>query len=278
MSNWNRNTLWRQGCLLKDETINALNLLSPEHLDDTVVIVATHDCDLAQSPEKEPEIEVIVGHRIQQIDGNYTHAKSSRTLDLVFEGYSTFFAEFNITNKRIIQKVILSAFEPNIDFKLSLPQKSTFQVWLASRYRRSAFPDEFEHRLKNSGLAKKIAKIVKQYGEMITAIFFDVDEGNSVEFSTSNFVYSLSIILVYETELDPNEAERVANEAKIAIELAFRTKLFDEESRNWEQIELQYIDVVSDEALSYRQSRLLKKWRLDHISLATTPQQPISND
>jgi hypothetical protein len=37
-------------------------------------------CDLAQLPETEPMIEVVVGHRIEKADGNYTHAKNARTL------------------------------------------------------------------------------------------------------------------------------------------------------------------------------------------------------
>ena len=53
MPNWTRNTPWRQGSLLTVETAKAVNVLHPEDPDGSVVIVATHNCDLAQLPDKE---------------------------------------------------------------------------------------------------------------------------------------------------------------------------------------------------------------------------------
>lgn len=172
MPEWTRNFSWRQGNLLTAETITAINLFHPSYPKDTVVIIATHDCDLAQLPNKEPYVEVIIGRRIQNLDGNNTYAKSSRTLHIAFEGSEPMQAEFVITDKCNIDKKILTDFEPETNFQLSPPGLSTLQAWLASRYRRSAFPDSFERRMKESGLAGKIAKAVRQYGEMITAVFF----------------------------------------------------------------------------------------------------------
>lgn len=54
MPEWTRNTLWRQGHLLTDEAITALGLGHPKYPSDTVVIVATHNCDLVQLPDREP--------------------------------------------------------------------------------------------------------------------------------------------------------------------------------------------------------------------------------
>jgi len=72
--------VWRQGQLLSDEAVSAIGLRHPEFPDDTLVIMATHPCDLAQLPDKEPQVEIIIGRRIDRLDGNNTHAKSSRTL------------------------------------------------------------------------------------------------------------------------------------------------------------------------------------------------------
>lgn len=275
MPEWTRNSPWRQGSLLTDEAVTALNLATSGCLDATVVIVATHDCDLAQLTDREPNVEVIIGRRIQKLDGNNTHAKSSRTLHIAFEGNEPFLAEFIITDKRIIDKNVLAGFEPEVNFKLSPPEFATFQLWLASRYRRAAFPDEFEHRMKESGLASKISKIVKQYGEMITAIFFDVDDGREIAHTTSDEVYVLDITLLHEVEPDRDAAVEAAEKAKAAIEDAFKAKLVHEQSGVWQKIELRYIDVVSEESLTYRQSKLFRKWRLDHISLGADPQQPV---
>ena len=275
MAEWTRNTPWRQGHLLTNEAVTATGLNHLEYPVDIVVIVASHDCDLAQLPDKEPQVEVVVGRRIQTLDGNYTHAKSSRTLHIEFEGDKTFFAEFIITEKRSILKKALLDFGPATNLRLSPPDLTIFQQWLASRYRRSAFPDEFEHRMKKTGLTDKIVKAVKPHGSMITAVFFDVDEGQEVARTGPDDVYMLDIILLHATEPDFQAAEASANEARAAIEHAFTTKLFDTQSGNWKSIELGSVEVISESAMTYLQSTLLKKWRLDHISLGADPQQPV---
>jgi hypothetical protein len=275
MAEWTRNTPWRQGHLLTNEAVTATGLNHPEYFVDTVVIVASHSCDLVQLPDKEPQIEVVVGRQIQTLDGNYTHAKSSRTLHIEFEGDKTFFAEFIITEKRSILKKALLDFAPATNLRLSPPDLAIFQQWLASRYRRSAFPDEFEHRLKETGLSNKIVKAVKPHGNMITAVFFDVDEGQEVARTGSDDVYVLDILLLHATEPDFYAAEAASNTAKSAIEQAFKLKLLDRQSGSWKNIELRYVEVVSEEAMTYRQSKKLKKWPLDHISLSADPQQPV---
>ena len=275
MAEWARNTPWRQGHLLTNEAVTATGLRHPKYPDNTVVIVASHDCDLAQLPDKEPQVEVVVGRRIQTLDGNYTHAKSSRTLHIEFEGDKTFFAEFIITEKRSILKKALLDFAPATNLRLSPPDLAIFQQWLASRYRRSAFPDEFQHRMKKAGLTDKIVKAVKPHGSMITAVFFDVDEGQEVARTGPDDVYMLGIILLHATEPDFQAAEASANEARVAIEHAFTTKLFDTQSGSWKSIELRSVEVISEGAMTYLQSTLLKQWRLDYISLGADPQQPV---
>lgn len=275
MVEWTRKTPWRQGHLLSDEAISTIGLIHPEYPNDTVAIVATHDCDLAQNPDKEPHVELIIGRRIVTLDGNFTHAKTSRTLHLGFEGDEPLLTEFVIVEKYSISKDVLVNFEPKANVKLSPPDLATFQLWLAARYRRAAFPDEFEKRLKETNLHEKIAKAVKPHGKMITAVFFDVDDGHEIARTGPNEVYVLDISLVYATEPDSNSAETAANTAKNKIKHAFKHKLFDTQSGNWNNIELRYVDVISEEALTYRQSRVWKQWRLDYISLAADPPQPV---
>lgn len=240
-----------------------------------MVIVATHDCDLAQLPDKEPHVEVIIGRRILKLDGNFTHAKDPRTLHLEFKGSEPFFAEFVIVEKRSISKNSLAAFKPKKNAKLSREGVVTFQLWLASRYRRSAFPDEFENRLKKAKLHEKIANALKTHGELITAIFFDLDDGKEIARTGQDDAYLLDIYLLHTTQPDFFAAEKAAKEAKERIETAFRDKLFDSESYSWKEIELRYLEVISEEAMTFYQSQYLKKWRLHHISLSADPQHPV---
>jgi hypothetical protein len=64
MGEWDRRTLWRQGCILTANTVASLQLAGDADSTRCVVVVVSHDCDLAQSPDREPVIEVIVGRRV----------------------------------------------------------------------------------------------------------------------------------------------------------------------------------------------------------------------
>jgi hypothetical protein len=271
---WNRDTPWRQGFVLGDDAIDALELRHATNPDQTIVVVATHDCDLAQDPQAEPVVEVVVG-RLTAKDGNCTHAKNPRKLHIAFGGDASFWAEFEATAKIGIDKVKLNEYVPRPDIRLSPEDYAVLQMWLASRYRRSAFPDEFEHRLtRETKLAEKIAKAVKPYGELIVGVFFDVDEGEEVTRNGPDDTYKLDITILHQAEPDFDAAESAARTVADAIANAFKQKLFDP-LKKWQQIELRFCEPVSESVLSYQTFKQLKRWRLEHISLAADPQQSV---
>ena len=270
MPEWTRNTPWRQGHILPDAAVQALGLVPPQASPgDTVVIVASHDCDLAQLPASEPMIEVVVGCRITDLDGNCTHAKTARKLHLCFNGVAPLFAEFVATDKRSVSKEALAPFQPDSASSLPAAEHRTFQRWLAARYRRSAFSDEFETRLKGSKLAERITRAVRPHSAAITTVLFDLDEGEDVVRTEPDDPYQLGIVLLHATEPDAAVAETAATAAAATIRAAFKAV---PKSCG---IELIYLDVLSEEAMSVRQFRLLRPWRLEHISLGADPQQPV---
>jgi hypothetical protein len=276
VAEWNRDTPWRQGHLLGDDAIEALGLHHAVAPEQTLVIVASHDCDLAQAPEGEPGIEVVVGRLVTNPDGNCTHAKNARKLHVEFAGAAAFWAEFEATAKLSIEKRALNDFVPSPEVQLSPEDHTTFQMWLASRYRRSAFPDEFERRLisKEFKLHEKIAKAVKFHGALIAGVFFDVDEGSEVTRDGPDDTYTLDITILHSADPDFDAAETAADSAAKAIKKAFKDKLFDP-TKTWQHIELRSCDPVSESVLTYQQFKQLKRWRLEHISLAAEPQQPV---
>ena len=275
MAEWNRDTPWRQGRLLGNDAIEALGLHSAAP-DQTVVIVATHDCDLAQTPEAEPLVEVIVGLLVTHKDGNCTHSKNARKLHIEFAGEVVFWAEFEATAKSSIDKRLMNKFMPRPDARLSPENHAIFQMWLASRYRRSAFPDEFERRLtsKEFKIHEKIAKAVKPHGELIAGIFFDVDEGQEVTRDSPDDTYTLDVTILHAADPDFDAAEKAAQTVAEAIEKAFRDKLFNP-TKTWQYIELRSCEAISESVLTYQMFKQLKRWRLEHISLAADPQQSV---
>jgi hypothetical protein len=274
VAKWNRDTPWRQGHLLGNNAIESLGLQQSSTPDKTLVVVASHDCDLAQAPEGEPLVEVVVGRLVTEKDGNCTHAKNARKLHIEFTGAAVLWGEFEATAKRSVEKHALNQFVPRLDAHLSPENHTIFQMWLASRYRRSAFSDEFERRLtsKEFKLHERIAKAVKPHGELIAGVFFDVDEGAEVNRDGLNDTYTLDITILHSADPDFDAAEKAAKTAAKAIEKTFKEKLFDP-TKTWQHIELRFCDAVSESVLTYLRFKQLKRWRLEHISLAAEPQQ-----
>lgn len=272
--NWSRDTPWRQGFLLSEDAITVLQLNQGSASENSLAIVATHDCDFAQDPKLEPNVEVIVGRAVAGSDGNYTHAKNSRKLHIEFAGSNPLWAEFEATGKRLVDKLLLNGFSPRSDSRLSPEDQATFQVWLASRYRRAAFPEEFERRLgaKEVRLHEQIAKAVRRHKDLISGIFFDVDQGHEYSRVGEDDVYILDIFILHVAEPDFDAAESAAKAAADEIKKAFTNKLF-EPFNAWKQIELRDCEPVSESVLTYQQFRQLKRWRLEHLSLSAEPQQ-----
>lgn len=273
METWSRATPWRQGKFLTKDSANALGLSAGDAT--CLVVVASHDCDLSQLPESEPYVEVVVGREItkDKFNGNFTNGKNARKLHLPIEGADTSYIEIEVLSKKSVLKTDLASHVPS-NASLSNPSKVIFQRWLASRYRRSAFPDEFEQRLTKHKLDKKIADAGKKLGSDVAAIFFDLAN----EEAATNETYLLGITIMYQTDDDPERAREAANSLKEKIENAFKAKLYNDTDDAWQDIELEYVDIISDEALSYRMSQILKPWRLEYISLGADPQQPIDKE
>lgn len=149
-------------------------------------------------------------------------------------------------------------------------------MWLASRYRRSAFADEFERRLtaKEFKLHEKIAKGVKPHGELIVGVFFDVDGGKEIIRHGADDTYTLDITILHAADPDFDEAEKAAQTVAAAIEKVFKERLFDPTNK-WQHIELRTCEPISESVLTYQLFKQLKRWKLDYISLAADPQQPV---
>jgi len=279
MASWDRDTPWRQGNVVPHDVAVTLELLPQDALDSAVAIVISHDCDLAQPPNTEPHVEMIVGRMVKSVDGNFTYAKNARRLHLTLSGgTSSLSLDLLATGKILFEKVRLADYEPLGAVRLTPSEGVILQRWLAARYRRSAFPDEFDSRLEKTGVHERISKTLKAYGDMIAAVYFDVDQGRDVRKSGPDDVYTLGINLLYSTETDPEKAELAANTAKIAIEKVFQDRCFTKASKTWHDIELVWCEAISDQAMTVQQAELLKRWSADHISLRADPTKSMLND
>lgn len=258
---------WHQGQVLPDEAVQGLGLVGAGRVEPhkAIWVVITHDCDLVADVVREPNVEVIGGRRIDTPDGNAMHGKTARRLHLEFHREGAVVpVELCAPDKRRLDKDALASYVPDAAWSLDASNFAVLQYWLASRYRRAAFPDAFEKCLEDTKLKDALARILKPLGDCIRAVYFDVQEnGAGVAVGPA---YQLGIILVYDAQRV--RAEDQARHAKRLVNDAFQKKLDGKELA----IEFSYCDAVSDEIWTYKQSRETKQWRLDYLSLREDPQ------
>lgn len=278
MTKWDRNSQWRQGLVIPAESITAIGLTHANIEAPTIAVLVSHDCDITQAPEVEPYVEVIIGNIVAASDGNCTHGKNPRRLHLPCTGGSRkVIIDLSATAKHAIAKTGgdgLGAHHPASDLRFTLAEHNLLQRWLAARYRRAAFPEEFDRRLdRETGVWNALLKILKPTDRHISAVFVDLDDGEQCERQGVDDCYTLAIYLLYDTADDPDAAETATQTAADQINALFVKKC--RTGGNWRWIELVECMSIADTAMTYAQSQSLRKWNLDYLSLRSDPIGPI---
>jgi hypothetical protein len=259
---WTRETPWRQGHVLDARAIAALGFKNSVDEAATVVVVISHDCDLAiENIEVEPDVEVIIGRLVASPNGNFTWAKAPRTLHLpMTRGGALVNVELVSTKKLLVPKSDLAGYEPDSAFILDGKGLGVLRSWLSARYNRSAFSDAFVDRMKNTKLDIKLAKTLEPYGGLISFVNFNIDAGKIVERSAGN-PYTLSIVLVYAPGEDPEVSAEAAENVVQAVE-----KTCEDRLKAGIDIVLKSCIAISEDDLPVSQARALMQWRLEHMT------------
>lgn len=260
---WRRDTSWKQGSILSNDI---LQHLLPDPIDKHAIgIIASHDCDIANDNLGiEPHLECIIAIAVKE-DGNFTNAKSSRKLHLPFliKGGESYF-ELNATGKVNFDKRSLCDCEPDGQYLLSQENKIIFQDWLASRYRRQAFPDCLDKRLK------PLITLLKKRGERntleILGYWFSFEPIN--EELSDGEPYELWVNIVYDSKVANSEeaAKKISEEVE---------KLFLDGGK----IDSKDVILVKSEAYSEEEFTLGDlysniHYRFDHVSNKLDPNIP----
>lgn len=265
---WTRDTPWRQGHALSSEAAAAFGLEHHSHPGDTLVIVISHDCDLANDNlEVEPEVEAIVGRAIPKPDGNFAWGKTPKTLHLevACDGAQAF-VELQARRKVALPKAELAAFAPREDFALEPTGLAVLRSWLGSRYNRAAFPDAFNRRLEATGFAKRLAKILAAHGELISFVYFDLAGGDQQELP-DGMPYELTIVLVYQPGDEPLDTADAVDDVADKVSEAAEEKLSGQSGQPAELVNFKSCFAVSEQDIPVSRARLLMHWRLEHVTL-----------
>jgi len=262
-----RETDWRQGDLLTCKSAIALGLVD-ETKQEQRAIVITHDCDLPH--ESEHYVEVIVADLVvkdPKPDPQLSYAKNPRRLHLAYESSDPepLILELQHGDRCAIPKASFAECAIKDDRHiLSVDAKRVLKQWLAARYGRPAFPNEFEKRLRKGNVDRRIARILKPAAKHLVGLFFDLGEQRGAEVGEGE-PYALSVSVVY----DATEGGKEARETAVGIAERLR-ELFEEvygKPNDAKEIALDACVAVADTHLTLSDLRRVDQWRLEYISL-----------
>ncbi|WP_313303506.1 hypothetical protein [Diaphorobacter sp.] len=265
-----RDTDWRQGDLLTQETAAKLTALDSAVGEAHRVVVITHDCDLPN--DSETSVEVIVADVVSAPNAQFSYAKNPRKLHLGYEvtGGQSVVVELRHAERRIVPKGEFEKYAAR-DGHASLPidGKRALKQWLAARYGRPAFPNAFESRLrkvvsKKNSVERQIGKILEPEAKHLVGLFFDLGEQRSAE-APAGEPYALSISVVYDATEGGTQArqsaEMIAGQLRELFEQAYG------KPDTATDIAIDACEAVADTAITLADLRRVDQWRLEYISL-----------
>lgn len=197
---------WKQGSIIHLSDLQALDQALPDNCMGGLVI--THDCDLANTIETEPQVEYLPFTMPDTTDGNLTNAKNPRTLQLeLLQDGNKCCIQLSALQKACLLKTELAKFEPASGL-LSDKERQILQGWLAARYRRHAFPDELVERMRP--LSAYLEKQLRARARSVLGIWIDYDPKSLL---SDEEPYELWLYIVYSTDSADNhsQAEQVAS-------------------------------------------------------------------
>ncbi len=266
-----RDTEWRQGDLITQETATTLTTLNGVLTEEHRVVIIMHDCDLANTSET--FVEVIVANIIEAANPQLLYAKNPRKLHLSYkiEGGQSIIVELRHAERRTVSK---DEFEQHAvrDSTVLLPndEKRTLKQWLAARYGRPAFPNAFENHLrkpvkKKNTVERQIGKILAPEAEYLVGLFFDLGEQRSLEAPTGE-PYALRISVVYDAIGGATQARKSAEKVAQELHSLFEEAYGKPDAAN--EIALDSCEAVADTSITLADLRRVDQWRLEHISLS----------
>ncbi|QXP89623.1 hypothetical protein [Methylococcus capsulatus] len=259
-----RDTDWRQGDLLTREAAAALGLVAAVD-EERRVIVITHDCDLPHGSEL--CIEVIVAELVVKEDPQLSYAKNPRRLHIAYEGISAapLILELRHGDRRSVPKGdFAERAVKDHSLALSIEAKRVLKQWLAARYGRPAFPNEFEERLRKRKVERKIAKILEHDAKYLIGLFFDLGEQRGTEVVEGE-PYALSVSVVYDANEGGVDARGAAERVAMQLRELFENTYGKPDVAT--EIALDACEAVADTYLTLADLRRVDQWRLEYISL-----------
>lgn len=266
-----RTSSWRQGSILGADSVSVISASLPVVDQETVVVVISHDCDLAeQSLDREPYVELMVGKVVSKADGGKRFGKALRFLHVDYskDGNDAVVELFAVQKIVARRDAWFKENKPDQSWVLKQNEVRKLRNWLATRYERSAFSNSFVARLNQKKIPAAIETLLKEAG-YISHVYFDVDGGEELEL-LSGQTHTLRIFLAFVSGDNPvdteDAAENVAEEIDNIFTEAFSSQNQHSQQRQWTDIQLLDCISLSEDDIKLSNARRLSEWRFEYLS------------
>ena len=242
-----KNNGWRQGSILSSQLVLELQEadILPSFSCNGTFVVVSHDCDITNhSFENEPNAEVIFGEKIESSDrkdGNKRWGKNSRMLQIDRDDEKL---EFSANKRYVFPRMYLAKHKPAAAFETERSQELV--CWIALRYNRRAFADEFNDRIKPG--ARKLRGKLKSKGDVISGMYLVVSDE---ELDSSEEYEVIFWASMREQDFENPDKRKKAMKLLGTIE---------SEIDGCEGISIEEAELKSESEISISDIRLMKRW------------------
>lgn len=254
---------WRQGSALSPDHVALLQGSEslPKNYDPTTTlfIVLSHDCDVTNdSFYIEPFVELLIATvRPDKGEGNLYHGKNPRNYHLFLEVDLEVCYECSVHNRFRADRRVLLGYTPDAYRTLDKNLLTRVRQWIARRYTRDAFPDSFNERTREA--QKFVEKKQKEISQLVVGIYLFLTD----EELKDHEAYEITIT---GTMLDDDYTDltkrTLANQYLLDLANAFGKHT---------GINVGETFLVSEDELTVGDTRDLKRWDTDSLSLRLDP-------
>ena len=261
---------WRQGSIFPLELVNRIvcgRLVPDIDPQRDILIVISQSCDLVNRAYKaEPRFEVLKATIVEAENGNFFYGKHPRKFQFrPGPNKSTPIYEVSIHDRYMLDRPILEDLGPSTESELNPETVDNLANWIAKRYKRSAFPSEFNDRCRTAD--KQIGRILRRGSKDISGIYLVLDPWEDI---SADDEYRLIITATYRPELD--------DDGDSLLELY---NCFDElvdALNSCEGLVVAVQDVKSEKEFSLYDVRNARRWDYDYMTFSEKPGGDLAPD
>jgi hypothetical protein len=175
-----------------------------------VLIAVTQTCDLAQeSLDKEPEVEFVLAQIVAKKVSHFENLKNPRILQV---SHDAKIYEISLKKRYFFAREKLRDIVPFAC--LNINSLRTLQDFMARRYRRPAYADEFNKRWQRTKMEKEISKQLTELSDLLKMLLVSsditIEKPHWIQEKPEENTYQVDFIgILYE---EKTESERKADE------------------------------------------------------------------